>query len=302
VLRKKPPGKLLPGAHAVEREYRIMEALGRQGVPIPPLHGLCEDESVLGTPFYLMSYVSGRIYKEPSLPGLTSWERGQVYTAMNRTIAQIHSVDIDAAGIADYGKHEDYVLRQVKTWSRQYEASKTGDIESMNKVMEWLPRNIPKQTKTSVVHGDFRVDNLIYDKEDPSKVLAVLDWELSTLGDPIGDAVYGCMAHHIPDGERMFSGLQGLDLKSMGIPTDLEYMEEYCSNAGIPSMKHVLNFYFSFSFFRMAAILQGVYKRSLEGKASGQNAEEAGRMAKAFADKSWSFAQKQDEINQTITG
>ena len=197
---------------------------------------------------------------------------------MNKTIAKIHSVDVHAAGIADYGKHgkdadkyeecmpDDaggYVARQVKTWSRQYQASKTQEIESMNKLMDWLAKNIPEQPKTSVVHGDFRVDNLIFDNNDPSKVLAVLDWELSTLGDPLSDAAYGCIAHYVPKDSKMMNGLKGLDLKALGIPTDFEYMTDYCKNAGIDQID-TWNFYLSFAFFRIAAILQGVYKRSLQ--------------------------------------
>jgi len=300
VLRKKPPGKLLPGAHAIEREYRVMEALSKHGVPIPPLHGLCQDSSVLGTPFYLMSYVPGRIFKDPSLPGLSPEDSRKVYAAMNRTIAQIHSVDVETAGLSDYGKHGEYVGRQVKTWTRQYEASKTGEIPAMDKVIAWLPVNIPAQRRTSVVHGDFRVDNLIYDRDDPSQVLAVLDWELSTLGDPLADAAYGCMAHYFDSTATMLSGLRGLDLEAMGIPSDKEYMEEYCRNMGIPSIADTWNFYLCFGFFRMAAILQGVYKRSLEGKASGQNAEQAGRLTVEFAEMSWQFAQKQEAVNKNV--
>jgi len=299
VLRKKPPGKLLPGAHAIEREYTIMNALGQHGVPVPQLQGLCQDSSVIGTPFYLMDYISGKIYKDPSLPSLDPESRKKVYAAMNKTIAKIHSVDVNEANIADYGKHGDYVKRQVKTWSRQYEASKTEEIESMNKVMDWLPRNIPEQSKTSVVHGDFRVDNLIFDHDDPSLVLAVLDWELSTLGDPISDAAYGCMAHYIPHQAKMLTGLKGLDLKSLGIPTDIEYMKEYCKNVNIEPVT-TWNYYLSFGFFRLAAILQGVYKRSLQSQASGENAKEAGRVAKLFADMSWKFAQKQELTNQKL--
>merc|ERR1711971_1202535 len=278
VLRKKPPGKLLPGAHAIEREYRVMEALSKHGVPIPPLHGLCQDSTVLGTPFYIMSYV----------PGLSPEDRRKVYAAMNRTIAQIHSVDVETAGLSDYGKHGEYVGRQVKTWTRQYEASKTGEIPAMDK------------RRTSVVHGDFRVDNLIYDRDEPSQVLTVLDWELSTLGDPLADAAYGCMAHYFDSTATMLSGLRGLDLEAMGIPSDKEYMEEYCRNMSIPSIADTWNFYLCFGFFRMAAILQGVYKRSLEGKASGQNAEQAGRLTVEFANMSWQFAQKQEAVNKKL--
>jgi len=244
-----------------------------------------------------MSYVSGRIFKDPSLPSITPEARTKVYAAMNRTIAQIHSVDVEAAGLADYGKHGEYVSRQVKTWTRQYEASKTGEIQAMDKVIAWLPANIPTQKRTSVVHGDFRVDNLIYGKDDPSQVLAVLDWELSTLGDPLADAAYGCMAHYFDSNSAMLSGLRGLDLDSLGIPSDKAYMEEYCKNMGIPSIADTWNFYLCFGFFRMAAILQGVYKRSLEGKASGQNAEQAGRLTVEFAEMSWKFAEKQEALN-----
>jgi len=293
VLRKKPPGKLLPGAHAIEREFRIMEALGRHGVPVPTLLNLCEDSSIIGTPFYLMEYVDGKIYKDPGLPDLTPDDRERVYSAMNKTIAKIHSVDINEAGIADYGKHGDYVSRQVKTWTKQYEASKTEDIESMNKVIKWLPENIPKQSAVSVVHGDFRVDNLIFDKDDSSVVKAVLDWELSTLGDPLSDAAYGCMAHHIPAEFKMLRGIHGLDLVSLGIPSDTEYLDDYCKNMGINQVTS-WNFYLSFAFFRIAAILQGVYKRSLQNQASGENAKEAGEAAKIFANKSWEFAKKHE--------
>ena len=300
VLRKKPPGKLLPGAHAIEREYKVMEALRKQGVPIPDMYGLCDDSSIIGTPFYIMAYVDGKIYKNPSLPGLTPDERRKVYHAMNKTIAKIHSVDVHKAGLADYGKLDgSYVKRQVKTWSRQYEASKTEEIEAMNKVMDWLPKNVPPQIKDSVVHGDYRVDNLIYDKTDPEKVLAVLDWELSTIGDPLADAAYACMAHHIPSDSKMLAGIKDLDLKSLGIPSDIEYMDEYYKNSNISSAAKYFNFYSSFGFFRMAAILQGVYKRSLDGQASGSNAQEAGKLAKLFSEKSWMFAQKQMEINES---
>lgn len=297
VVRKKPPGKLLPGAHSVEREFRIMEVLGRHGVPSPCMRGLCEDPSVLGTPFYVMDYVSGRIYKDPSLPGMSPDQRSKIYSAMGSTLSKIHSVDIQEAGIEDYGKQGDYVKRQVKTWSRQYEASKTEEIDSMTKVIAWLPENIPHQTGTSVVHGDFRLDNLIFDKEDPGKVLAVLDWELSTLGDPLSDLAYCCMAHFMETESKMLRGLSGLDLPSMGIPSDLDLMSEYCSSLGREKVED-WNFYLSFSFFRVAAILQGVYKRSLGGQASGQNAIEAGRLARKFSDFSWQFAEQHMETKK----
>merc|ERR1719323_1246373 len=275
-----------------------MDALGKHGVPVPALVTLCEDSSVIGTPFYVMEYVQGKIYKDPGLAELSPDQRRQVYRAMNETIAKIHSVNVEEAGIGDYGKHDNYVSRQVKTWSRQYEASKTEEVESMNKVMDWLPRNIPAQTGVSVVHGDFRVDNLIFDADDPGKVKAVLDWELSTLGDPLSDAAYGCMAHHIPSDFRMLRGMAGLDLKELGIPSDKEYLSKYCRNMNIDQVK-TWDFYLSFAFFRIAAILQGVYKRSLQNQASGENARDAGEAAKWFADISWRFAQKQEKTNQS---
>ena len=302
VLRKKPPGKLLPGAHSIEREYKVMHALRQQGVPMPEMLGLCTDTRVIGTPFYLMSYVPGKIYKNPALPGLEPNARKKVYSAMNKTIAKIHSVDLIEAGLTDYGKTDNsYVQRQVKTWSRNYKASQTEEIVAMNKLMDWLPNNVPPQLKNSVVHGDFRVDNLIYDKDDPEKVLAVLDWELSTIGDPIADAVYALMAHHISSDSKMLPGLQDLDISSMGIPTDLEYIDEYCKNSKIASVKRNINFYLAFGFFRIAAILQGVYKRSLDGQASGKNAQVAGKLAKDFAEKSWKFAQTQMEDDISLS-
>ncbi|XP_014642721.1 PREDICTED: acyl-CoA dehydrogenase family member 10 [Ceratotherium simum simum] len=264
VLRKKPPGTLLPSAHAVEREFRIMRALANAGVPVPKVLDLCEDSRVIGTPFYLMEYCPGLVYKDPSLPGLEPSERRAIYTAMNRVLCQIHSVDLKATGLEDYGKHGDYIPRQVQTWIKQYRASETSSIPAMERLIEWLPLHLPKQQKTTVVHGDFRLDNLLFHPEK-TEVLAVLDWELSTLGDPLADVAFSCLAHYLPSSFPMLRGLSDCDLTQLGIPTAEEYFRMYCLHAGIPPVEN-WNFYVAFSFFRLAAILQGVYKRSLTGK------------------------------------
>ncbi|XP_028681110.1 acyl-CoA dehydrogenase family member 10-like isoform X4 [Erpetoichthys calabaricus] len=291
VLRKKPPGKLLPSAHAIEREFRVMKSLRSAGVPVPNVLALCEDSSIVGTPFYLMEYCSGRIFKDPSLPGLKPTERREIYKAMNDVLCQIHKVEIEAAGLGDYGKHSRYVERQVQTWTKQYKASETHKIPSMERVMEWLPQRIPKNEKTTVVHGDFRLDNLIFHPERP-EVIAVLDWELSTLGDPISDVVYSCLAHYLPPEFPLLKGISTHSLPELGIPTAEEYFAMYSSNMGIEAVEN-WNFYMAFSFFRVAAILQGVYKRSLHGQASSANAEAAGKLTELMANLAWDFAVKE---------
>ena len=263
VLRKKPPGNLLPSAHAVEREYRVMTAMQSAGVPIPPLYSLCEDPDVVGTPFYLMDYVSGRLFKNPSLEELPPEQRRDFYFAMIDTLAAIHSVNIDTVGLNDFGRHGNYILRQTERWSKQYIASKTRDIPTMDHLMRWLPNNAPGNPQTTVVHGDYRIDNLIFDHNKP-RVIAVLDWELSTLGDPLSDLAYCCMPYYIEPDHPALKGLSGHDIESMGIPSEDELLQRYCKLTGtvdIPDWK----VYMAFSFFRVAAILQGVYKRSLQG-------------------------------------
>lgn len=291
VLRKKPPGKLLPSAHAVEREYRIIKALGEVGVPVPKVLTLCEDSSVIGTPFYLMEYYPGQIYMDASLPGLEPCQRRAIYEAMNRVLCKIHSVDITAAGLNDYGKHGKYVERQVQTWTKWYRATETRVIPAMERLIEWLPLHIPVSQKTSVVHGDFRLDNLIFHPEKP-EVLAVLDWELSTLGDPLSDVAYNCLAHYLPPDFSFLKGLNNCDLLELGIPSSEEYFKMYCDYMQIP---HIDNwrFYMAFSFFRSAAILQGVYKRSLTGQSSSANAELGGKQAEFMANTAWVFATKE---------
>ncbi|CAH1232537.1 ACAD10 [Branchiostoma lanceolatum] len=291
VLRKKPPGKLLPSAHAVEREYRVMKAVKEAGVPIPELVALCEDDSVIGTPFYLMEYVAGRLLKDPSLPGMDAEQRKEIYSAMNEVLYQIHSVDVRKAGLEDYGKHGNYVQRQISRWGKQYEASKTHDIPAMDRLLTWLPVHAPSTDKTTVVHGDFRLDNLIFHPTKP-KVLAVLDWELSTLGDPISDLAYNCLQHHLPSQFPILKGLGGMELGGLGIPSDRQYMEEYCQRMGDPPVAN-WDFYQAFSFFRVAAILQGVYKRATQGQASSKQAISVGIMAKEAAELAWKFATRE---------
>ncbi|KAG8597771.1 hypothetical protein GDO81_002385 [Engystomops pustulosus] len=271
VLRKKPPGKLLPAAHAVEREYRILKALGEAGVPVPKVFDLCEDSSVIGTPFYVMEYFTGRIFKDPSLPGLDAKQRHAIYTEMNKVLCKIHSVNIQAAQLEDYGKPGAYIQRQVHIWTKQYRSSETHKIPSMERLIEWLPLHLPTNQTTTVVHGDFRLDNLIFHPEK-LEVLGVLDWELSTLGDPLWLKTY--------------------DLKELGIPTAEEYFDWYCKNMGIPKSENWY-FYVAFSFFRIAAILQGVYKRSLTGQASSANAGASGKLVEFMSDIAWDFATKE---------
>lgn len=291
VLRKKPPGKLLPSAHAVEREYKVMNAMAASGVPIPNLLALCEDETVIGTPFYLMDYQAGNIYKNPLLPNVEKSRRKKIYDRMVNVLCAIHSVDIDNAGLANYGKHGNYVERQVKTWTRQYQASETHTIQSMNRLMEWLPQHLPKDEATTVVHGDFRLDNLIYD-HNSDEVLATLDWELSTLGNPLSDVAYMCLLHFLPSETPILPGMKGADLDELGIPSAEDLVLRYCDKMGYDSIKN-MDFYMAFTFFRVAAILQGVYKRSQQGQASSASARSAGSLAEVMADIGWDFATKE---------
>jgi len=273
VLRKKPPGKLLPSAHAVEREYRVMKAVQHHGVPVPDMLALCLDESVLGTPFYLMGHVEGRVFKDPSLPGLSSGERRDIYRAMCDVLVRIHSVNITKAGLEDYGRHGEFVKRNFARWAKQYEASKTEDIPAMNKLMQWLTDNMPTNEQCTIVHGDFRIDNLIFHPSRP-EVLAVIDWELSTLGDPITDLGVNCLSYYLPKSSSIVSALDLSMLKELGIPTAEEYTAEYARLRGLATVPK-WDFYVAFVLFRMAAILQGVYKRFTLGQASSPNAEAA---------------------------
>ena len=285
VLRKKPPGTLLPSAHLVEREYRVMTALGDSGVPVPAMHLLCEDPGVIGTSFYVMEHVPGRVFRDPSLPGLDRAERAALYDAMNDALARLHGVDWRAAGLADFGKPERYLARQTDRWTRQYQASKTEEIPAMDSLIDWLPLHLPEDDDVAIAHGDFRLENLIFHPTEP-KVLAVLDWELSTLGHPLSDLAYNCMTYHFPAKGLSFPGLGGLDLDSLGIPSEADYVAAYGRRAGrdsIPDWKVFL----AFSLFRMAAILQGVYARALQGNAASEKATRMGGMPALLAGIAW---------------
>jgi aminoglycoside phosphotransferase (APT) family kinase protein len=287
VLRKKPPGQLLPSAHQVEREYRVMRALQSQGVPVPNARLLCEDASVIGTAFYVMDYVPGRLFSDVSLPRLDRAERHALYQDFGRVLATIHCVDWRAAGLGDYGKPVRYVARQLDRWTRQYLASKTDENAAMDRLIEWLQAHAPTADETTVVHGDFRFGNLIIDPCEP-RIIAVLDWELSTLGHPLGDLAYACMLYHFPE-DPMVSGLAGRDLAALGIPTETQLVETYCRHAG-RDVPRDLRFFLAFSFFRSVAIAQGVYARALQGNAADRRGIEHGRVAKVAAEIGWEIA------------
>ena len=290
VMRSKPgpSAKLLPSAHAIEREFHVMRALAAQGIPVPWTLLLVEDESVIGRAFYLMQHVEGRIFWDQSLPDLDRVERASIYDEMNRVIARLHSVDIERAGLSDYGKAGNYFERQIGRWSKQYRASETERVEAMDRLIEWLPKHIPAGDETTVVHGDYRMDNLIFHPTEP-RIIAILDWELSTLGHPLADFSYHCMSWHIPPGA--FRGIAGLDHAALGIPDEQEYIRRYVQRTGRTAIEH-WNFYLAYNLFRIAAILQGVYKRSTEGLASSDNAKQASENAKALAELGWRYAQR----------
>jgi aminoglycoside phosphotransferase (APT) family kinase protein len=290
VLRRKPPGKLLPSAHAVDREYRVISALHGAGFPVARPHLLCEDESVIGTAFYVMDYVEGRVLWDQSLPGMTREQRFAIWDELNRVIAQLHTIDYRAVGLEGFGKPGNYIERQIARWTKQYQASETERIEAMEKLIAWLPNNIPSETATAVVHGDFRLDNVIFHPREP-KILAVLDWELSTLGDPLADFAYHCMSWHIPPGE--FRGIAGLDFEALGIPSEAEYIGMYCARTtreGIP-VSH-WDFYMAYNLFRIAAILQGIMKRVVDGTAASAHARDAGMRARPMAELGWKQVEK----------
>jgi len=298
VMRTKPGpvAKLLPSAHAIEREYRVMGALAGRGVPVPAMLALCEDEAVIGRAFYIMSMVEGRVLWDQSLPGMSRAERGAIYDEMNRVIAALHSVDVVAAGLSGYGKAGNYFARQIGRWGKQYTASVTAPIEAMDRLMAWLPVHMPAsardESKVAVVHGDYRLDNLVFHPSEP-RVLAVLDWELSTIGHPLADFAYHCMAWHIPPGS--FRGIGGLDHAALGIPLEAEYVRRYCARTGLTTPEALAvdwNFYLAYNLFRIAAILQGIAKRVEDGTAASAQARQAGAGARPLAELGWQFAQQ----------
>jgi aminoglycoside phosphotransferase (APT) family kinase protein len=289
-LRRKPDGKLLPSAHAVEREFRVLTALAATAVPVAAPRALCEDVAVFGTPFYVMDYVEGRTFWNDSLPEVAPRERRAIYDELGRVLALVHAVDWRAQGLADFGKTEKYVERQVARWTKQYRASETETIEAMERLIEWLPQHLPPGEETSIVHGDFRLDNVIFHPHEP-RILAVIDWELSTLGEPLVDAAYLCMRWHMPAAE--FRGLGGLDLEAIGIPTEREFLEGYCRRRGREPVTHdVWAYYLAFNMFRLAGILQGVLARAIQGNASNASALETGRRARTLAEAGWEIVRR----------
>jgi aminoglycoside phosphotransferase (APT) family kinase protein len=282
VLRKKPPGQLLKSAHQVDREHRVMKALEGTGVPVPRMLHLCEDESVIGTAFYVMAFVDGTVFWDPALPELTNVQRGKLYGEQNRALAALHSVDPAKVGLSDFGRAGSYFARQRDRWTKQYRASETERIDDMETLISWLEENEPADDgRAGLVHGDYRIDNMIF-TPDGSRLLAIIDWELSTIGHPFSDLAYQCMQWRLPNRDAM-RGLADVDRRALGIPTEEEYVAKYCERMGLAHIPH-WNFCLAFSFFRLAAIVQGVKKRGLEGNASNpERARKSGEMVPVLA-------------------
>ena len=296
VMRSKPgpAAKLLPSAHAIEREFRVMRALQGTEVPVPRALALCEDESVIGRAFYLMEHVQGRVLWDQGLPGMTPTQRAAHYDEMNRVIAALHRVDPAAVGLADYGRPGNYFERQIGRWTRQYQASVTEPIDAMDRLVDWLPGHIPPgardDARARLVHGDFRLDNLVFAPDEP-RILAVLDWELSTLGHPLADFSYHGMAWHVPN--TLGRGIGGLDIAALGIPTEAEYLARYAARTGrndLDEIRRDWNFYLAYNLFRIAAILQGIARRVVDGTAASAEARAAGAGARPMAELGWQFA------------
>lgn len=288
VLRKKPPGKLLESAHAIDREFRVLHALTGSEVPVPRALLYCNDAEVIGTPFYLMAYQAGRIFTDPLLPGMTPAERGAIYDAMNDALACLHRFDWQAGGLGDYGRPSQYVARQVARWSRQYAESRTDDVPAMDRLGEWLLANVPSDESTAIAHGDYRIGNLIFHETEP-RVVAILDWELSTLGHPLCDLAYNCMCYYLPAGHQIAAGFVGADHEALGIPSESAYLAAYARRTGraaIPGWPY----YMAFSLYRIAAIQQGVYRRAISGNASSEFAHMFGECYQLVAETGWKIA------------
>ncbi|MBA4747130.1 MAG: phosphotransferase family protein [Sphingopyxis sp.] len=288
VLRRKPFGALLPSAHAVDREYRVQAGVGKLGFPVARQYGLCTDDSVIGSWFYVMAMVDGRTIWNGAMPGAEPGARRATYMAMIDTLAQLHNINVEAAGLSEFGKPGNYFGRQVDRWTKQYRLSETELMPEMEQLIAFLPASLPEQTRTSVVHGDYRIDNMIF-AHDRAEVLAVLDWELSTLGDPLADFTYVAMAWVTENGGR--SGVMDLDRAALGIPELDEVVDRYCAatnRASVPDM----NWYFAYNFFRLAGIIQGIKKRVIDGTASSQHAKDMSARVQPLAATAWAFAQK----------
>jgi aminoglycoside phosphotransferase (APT) family kinase protein len=288
VLRKKPPGKLLPSAHAVDREFRVIAALWQTAVPVARPYVLCQDPAVIGTDFYLMDFVEGRVLRNYTLPDMTPRQRREIYQAMVEVLAALHRIDFHAVGLADYGRIGGYMTRQLRRWIQQYEASKTSDIAAMERLMTWLPAHLPDDTETTIVHGDFRLENMIFHPTEP-RVLAVVDWELSTLGAPLSDLAYNCLPYYVPDEWR--GDITALDFASYGIPSEDEYVAYYCQRSGRNAVPE-WTFYIVFALVRLAAIVQGVYKRGLDGNASSPEAITLGAQCRQLAEAAWALVEQ----------
>ena len=290
VLRSKPKGDLLPSAHAVDREFRVISALSQTDIPVARALALCEDPGVIGRTFYLMEYIEGRVFWDPVLPGLDVPQRAAIFDEMNRIIAALHNIEPQSIGLSDYGRSGSYLQRQLARWTKQYKATETARIEAMEKLIEWLPAHLPEDSGTSLVHGDFRLDNLIFHPNEP-RVLAVLDWELSTLGDPLVDFAYNTMSWHIDQGYSGLRGVADANLAALGIPDEATYVARYCERTGRSRPRH-WDYYIVYNLFRLAGILQGIAARALQGNAANPSAEEYGRHARPLADIAWLKAQQ----------
>jgi len=289
VLRKKPDGMLLPSAHAVDREYRVITALAGSDVPVAKTYCYCDDPAVIGTPFYVMDCVEGRIFWDPTLPELSRAERGAAWDDFNRVVAALHRVDYQAIGLADFGRPGNYFERQIGRWTKQYRASETERIAAMDRLIAWLPQNIPPGDEASIVHGDLRLDNMMFHPTEP-RILAVLDWELSTIGHPLADLSYHAITWRLT--AEQFRGMAGQDLASLGIPGEEEYLRTYCRRVGRDPIDPAhWQFYLAFSLFRLAAILQGIAKRALDGTAASAQALETGRRARPIAEAGWALVE-----------
>jgi aminoglycoside phosphotransferase (APT) family kinase protein len=286
VLRRKPQGHLLPSAHAVDREYRVMRALSATAVPVPQVYALCEDDAVIGSAFYVMEFLDGRIFWDQRLPEQSPAERRAMFTAMNAAIAALHTLDHTGLGLADFGRPGNYMARQVARWSRQYQASETDKQPAMDALIEWLPRHLPPETMPRLVHGDYRMDNLVFHKSEP-RIIGVLDWELSTIGDPLADFAYHVMTWRVTP--ELFRGLAGVDFAALGIPSEAEYVAAYCRHSGRAAIAD-WEFYMVYSLFRLAAILQGIAKRAIEGTAASEDAVATGRLARPIGEQAWALA------------
>jgi len=283
VLRKQPPGKLLKSAHAVDREYRVMAALADSDVPVPRVFHLCDDRSVLGSLFYVMEYCDGRIFWDASIPEVRRAERGRIFDEMNRVLVTLHKIDVKSAGLEDFGCPGNYFQRQYERWYGQYRASEMAPIEPMERLLDWLGSRLPDDDgRVALVHGDYRLDNLIFDR-DEARAIALIDWELATLGHPFADVGYLCMQLRLPQNVGAMSGLRGRNLRQLGVPTESEYVAQYCERAGLEEIEN-FSFYVAFSFFRLAAIIQGIAKRAADGVASNKNAEQVGQFVRPMAE------------------